>query len=118
MNVKRPRHPRHPQPMQPIVRDTDGVARFQPNAIVAFIVDAMCGANRGGYIVTKDGARLDYNDLMAMPWHDRDRDQFNMLHGYSVSGLPSAHDRGCELHSGGLYCDCGVSVADDDGVVR
>lgn len=31
---------------------------------------------------------------------------------------PEEHDRGCKLHSGGLYCDCGASAADDDGVVR
>ena len=32
--------------------------------------------------------------------------------------LSTEHDRGCRLHSGGLYCDCGASAADDDGVVR
>lgn len=39
--------------------------------------------------------------------------------------VPSEHDRGCRLHrmfdqnrTGGLYCDCGASCADDDGVVR
>lgn len=30
----------------------------------------------------------------------------------------SEHDRGCKLHRGGLFCDCGASCADDDGVVR
>lgn len=30
----------------------------------------------------------------------------------------SEHDRGCTLHRGGLFCDCGASCADDDGVVR
>jgi hypothetical protein len=32
--------------------------------------------------------------------------------------LPEEHDRGCYLHRGGLYCDCGASAADDDGIVR
>ena len=32
--------------------------------------------------------------------------------------LPEEHDRGCKLHRGGLFCDCGASCADDDGVVR
>lgn len=32
--------------------------------------------------------------------------------------LPDSHDRYCKLHSGGLYCDCGASATDDDGVVR
>lgn len=32
--------------------------------------------------------------------------------------LPSEHDCGCRLHRGGLFCDCGASCADDDGVVR
>lgn len=85
-NVKRPRHP---QPMQPIVRATDGVIRFQPNAIVAFIVE--CLVDRPPHdaaIVTTDGRRIGYSDLMAMRWSDADRDQFNQLHGYSVSGLP------------------------------
>lgn len=31
---------------------------------------------------------------------------------------PEEHDRGCKLHSGGLFCDCGASCADDDGIVR
>lgn len=69
--------PPHPQPMQPMTW-TGNVIRFQSNAIVEFIVGAMTtGVNMPSY-----------NELMAMPWADADRDQFNMLHGYSVSGLP------------------------------
>lgn len=33
-------------------------------------------------------------------------------------GPPEEHDRCCILHEGGLYCDCGASAADDDGIVR
>lgn len=69
--------PEHPQPLQPIVL-TDGVPRFQPNAIVYFIVGLMLN----------DYALPTFNQLMAMNWSDEDRDQFNQLHGYSVSGLP------------------------------
>lgn len=74
-NVKRPRHP---HPMQPIVRATDGVIRFQRNAIAEHV----------GKVLSGRFPMLDYNDLMAMPWSDEDRDQWNQLVGYSVSGLP------------------------------
>lgn len=75
--------------MQPIVRATDGLIRFQANAIVAFIVESLVGAPpHDAVIVTTSGARISYGDLMAMPWSDADRDHFNQLHGYSVSGLP------------------------------
>jgi hypothetical protein len=84
---KKPK-PRHPHPMQPIVKTADGVVRFQPNAIVKFIVEQLVGAHRHGRIVAKDGSEYDFNDLMDMPWSDEDRDHFNQLHGYSVSGLP------------------------------
>lgn len=85
-SVKRPRHP---HPMQPIVRATDGVIRFQSNAIVAFIVESLVGRPpHDAAITTVDGQRITYSDLMAMPWSDADRDHFNQLHGYSVSGLP------------------------------
>lgn len=33
-------------------------------------------------------------------------------------GPPEEHDRCCNLHGGGLFCDCGASAADDDGIVR
>lgn len=69
--------PPHPQPMQPMTWDGN-VLRFQTNAIVAHIVCAM----------TTGMKMPSYSELMAMPWADTDRDQFNMLHGYSVSGLP------------------------------
>lgn len=84
----RPKTPRHPQPLQPIVRDSDGVIRFQSNAIVQFIVEQLVGAHQHGSLVSKDKSVYGYNDIMAMPWSDEDRDQFNQLHGYSVSGLP------------------------------
>lgn len=74
-NIKRPRHQ---HPMQPIVRDTDGVIRFQRNAIVEHVVEMLSGRE----------PMFDYNALMAMPWSDADRDQWNQLNGYSVSGLP------------------------------
>ncbi len=74
-NVKRPRQP---HPMQPIVRATDGVIRFQRNAIVSHLVEMLSGRS----------PMVDYNGLMAMPWSDADRDHFHQLHGYSVSGLP------------------------------
>lgn len=82
------RRPRHPQPLQPLVWD-GRVLRFQANALVRFIVEQLTGPpGTQGAILCKDGERLDFNALMAMPWSDADRDQFNMLHGYSVSGLP------------------------------
>ncbi len=85
-SVKRPRLP---HPMQPIVRATDGVVRFQANAIVAFIVESLVGLpGHDAAIVTVDGQRITYTDLMSMRWSDADRDHFNQLHGYSVSGLP------------------------------
>lgn len=74
-DVKRPRHP---HPMQPIVRATDGVIRFQRNAIVDYVVEMISGR----------APVVDYNGLMSMPWSNEDRDQWNQLHGYSVSGLP------------------------------
>ncbi len=85
-SVKRPRHP---HPMQPIVRATDGVVRFQANAIVAFIVESLIGVPcHDAALITVDGRRLTYTDLMSMLWSDADRDHFNQLSGYSVSGLP------------------------------
>lgn len=83
----RSKKPRHPQPMQPIVM-IEGVVRFQPNAVVKFIVQQLVGAYQQGRIISKDGTAYRFNDLMGMPWSDEDRDQFNQLHGYSVSGLP------------------------------
>lgn len=79
--------PERPQPLQPIVM-VDKVIRFQPNAVVKFIVDQLVGAYEHGKIVSKDGTNYSFNALMSMPWSDEDRDQFNQLHGYSVSGLP------------------------------
>lgn len=70
--------PKHPQPMQPLVMTRTRVLRFQSNVIVEYIVNCM----------TSGRPLPDYNTLMAMPWPSEDVDQFNMLHGYSVSGLP------------------------------
>lgn len=75
--------------MQPIVRATDGVIRFQANAIVAFVVSSLIGKpGHNAAITTVDGKRITYAELMCMPWSDEDRDHWNQLNGYSVSGLP------------------------------
>lgn len=58
--------------MQPIIRDRGGIARFEANAIVRFLLDA------GPY---------DMNKLAMMPFSDEDREQFAMLIGYSVCGF-------------------------------
>lgn len=74
--IKQPT-PEHPQPLQPIVY-MDGVLRFQPNAVVYHLVECML----------HERPLPTFNQLMAIEWSDEDRDQFNQLHGYSVSGLP------------------------------
>lgn len=62
-----------PQPMQPVVIDKDGVARFQENPIVRWLLDiAMPYAN--------------LNTIDAMNFSDEDRSQLAQLIGYSVSG--------------------------------
>ncbi len=58
-------------PIQPIKFDDDGVARFKENAIVRVLLDT---------------GKLDLNDIACMKFSQTDRDQFNQLIGYSVSG--------------------------------
>ena len=58
--------------MQRLVRDGDGVIRFQGNAIVSFLLDA---------------GPFDMNQLAIMPFDRKDREQFAQLIGYSVSGF-------------------------------
>jgi len=71
--------------MQPLIKDDDGeTIRFQPNKIVAFILDA-CGR----------GDKITMNTLAAIPFDDEDRQQFAQLIGYNLSGygeLPYVSD--------------------------
>jgi len=60
------------QPMQPLVRDHDGVIRFQKNTIVCYLLDA---------------GPVDLNDLARLDFPQEDREQFAQLLGYSVSGF-------------------------------
>lgn len=62
-------------PMQAIILESDGVARFKPNAIVRALLDI---------------GPLDMNKLACLPFSQEDREQFAQLIGYSVSGF-------CEL---------------------
>ena len=63
-------------PSQPVVMDSDGIARFKKNNIVAFLCD------HGKYSL---------NDLAMMNWPDGDREQLAQLIGYSVSGFSDLH---------------------------
>lgn len=63
---------RKEHPMQPIVRAKDGVIRFKPNAILAYLCD------RGA---------IDLNALAVMKFPREDREQLAQLIGYSVSGF-------------------------------
>ena len=58
-------------PMQKIILDKDGIARFQANAIVVYLLD------NGG---------MDMNHLAEMGFSDEDRAQFAQLIGYSACG--------------------------------
>ena len=60
------------QPMQPIVEDQRGVARFQENEVVRYLLD------HGG---------IDMNRLATLQFPQEDRAQFAQLIGYSVSGF-------------------------------
>jgi len=62
-------------PVQPLLRDPDGVIRFKPNAIVAYLLHV---ARRHG---------VDLNELAVMPFTQEDREQFAQLIGYSLSGF-------------------------------
>jgi hypothetical protein len=58
-------------PIQPVYLDEHGVARFRPNKIVRFLLDA---------------GPFDLNKLAMMDFSNSDRTQFAQLIGYSVSG--------------------------------
>jgi len=58
-------------PMQKIVFDDRGVARFQTNKIIEYILD------NGG---------IDLNQIARLDFDREDRAQFAQLIGYSVSG--------------------------------
>lgn len=62
-------------PLQPIVRDKDGVLRFQKNEIVAFLLD--WASQRG----------MSLNEMARMPFDVADREQFAQLIGYSIGGF-------------------------------
>jgi hypothetical protein len=69
------------QPIQPLVIASDGVLRFQENAIVRYLLD------HGG---------IDMNALAGMDFKRSDWQQFAQLIGYSHSGwgtLSYANDR-------------------------
>jgi len=61
-------------PMQNIILGKKGIARFQENAIVVYLLD------NGG---------MDMNDLAMLNFSDEDRMQFAQLIGYSVCGYRS-----------------------------
>jgi len=76
--------------MQPVEWDGRGVVRFKQNDIVAFLL--RFAAWRG----------MTLNELHGMPnalgievpeFSSEDWDQFNQLHGYSVSGCPLRDER-------------------------
>ena len=60
--------PRHPN--QPVIRDSQGILRYQTNAIVKFLVDA---------------GPFDINALALMSFSDEDFAQLAQLIGYSVN---------------------------------
>ena len=66
MTKKRANHP-----MQRIIIDKNGIARFQRNEIVVYLLD------NGG---------LNLNDLAEMDFSAKDRMQFAQLIGYPVCG--------------------------------
>lgn len=68
-DVSKVRVPKHP--MQPIVWDGRGVIRFKKNAAIDYVLD------NGG---------IDLNQIAMGNFSIEDREQFNQLIGYSVSG--------------------------------
>ena len=58
-----------------LVRTSDGVVRFKENPIVRSLVEA-----------TKEGRKIDLNDIWSMGFKDEDLREFYQLIGYSVSG--------------------------------
>ena len=63
--------PMKKHPMQNIIIDKKGIARFQENAMVVYLL------NKGG---------IDMNNLAMLDFSDEDRMQFAQLIGYSVCG--------------------------------
>ena len=63
--------PMKKHPMQNIIIDKKGIARFQENAMVVYLL------NNGG---------IDMNNLAMLDFSDEDRMQFAQLIGYSVCG--------------------------------
>ena len=61
--------PKHP--IQPLIEDNNGTVRFKENVLVTYILD------NGG---------IDLNDLALIDFPLNDREQFNQLIGYSLSG--------------------------------
>jgi len=76
----------HPQ--QPILFDQHGVARFQQNAIVRWLLDE---------------STFNLNDIAINDFTDEDRRQFAQLIGYSVSSYQDldygAEDPNCSTFS-------------------
>ena len=64
------------QPMQPIVKDSQGVARFKENAIVNHLLDAATSAGV-----------CDMNSIACKEFSVEDREQFAQLIGYSLCGF-------------------------------
>ena len=102
-------------PMQPFVMDGK-VVRFKANKIVAYLLDS-----------SRDGHKVDLNDLAMMEFSQDDRAQFAQLIGYSLCGfhelsyvsdlaaenatqaariqfkrskIGGCRDDGCEIHAG------------------
>ncbi len=65
------RRERAEHPMQPVIRD-DGVSRFKPNLVVAFLYDA---------------AKRELGGFVEVNFHDDDRAQFAQLIGYRVDAF-------------------------------
>jgi hypothetical protein len=68
------------RPLQPLVKDSSGIVRFQPNEIVCTLVDE-CRA-RG----------FSLNELFARDFRQADREQFFQLIGYSIAGYHELSD--------------------------
>lgn len=60
------------KPLQRIYKDATGVARFEANAIVQYLLDA---------------GPFDMNHLACRSFSEEDQEQFAQLIGYSVSGF-------------------------------
>jgi Tfp pilus assembly protein PilN len=60
-------------PIQPIIKDENGVQRFKANEIVRYLIDH---------------GSIDLNQIARLPFSDEDREQLDMLIGYSVGGAP------------------------------